>query len=210
MQVSRAPHVAVVVLILFSLAAWAESPAADPDLSGPFASLLHSSAFLHGYLHGYEAGFHYGDLDYQLGRAPDLRRYRHQDDGYRSEFRNHGAYRRGFRQAFQVAYADALGGRRFRAADSLRQLAGALPAPVPATDPAVDATVAAGYQHGLSKGLTDARGGVTFASAADGCHAPRPSSTYCAIYDGAFRLGYADGYLNQSPAPPAVATTASR
>ena len=207
MQVSRAPYAAVLVIVLSSLTVWAGSSPADPDLSGPLASLVQGSSFLHGYLHGYEAGFHDGDLDYQLCRGADLRRYRHENDGYRSEFHNRDAYRRGFRQGFRVAYADALGGRAFRAADSLRALAGALPTPMPA-DPAVDDTLAEGYQHGLSQGLNDARQGVAFVSAANRCRASQRA--YCSLYDGAFRLGYSDGYFNQSPAPPVVATTASR
>lgn len=209
MQVSRAPLLGLLVL-LFALAALAHGPAPDPHQSGPLASLVHASAFLHGYLHGYEAGFHDGDLDYQLGRGPDLRRYRHQPDGYRNEFGQHDAFHRGFQQGFRVAYADALGDRPFRAAATLRDLAARLTAPLPGLDPKLDAAVAEGYQRGLSKGLNDAREGVVFATLAGACHTPGPTPAYCSLYDGAFRLGYSDGYINQRPTPPAVTTTASR
>lgn len=204
MEVLRALAVTAATLLLaaFPAQAGSRSHAADP-----FAALARGSAFLQGYLHGYETGFHDGDLDYQLGRAPNPERYHHDGDGYQHAFGDRDTYRHGFRQGFRVAYADAVGGRSFRAAASVRELQAALDPSQNRASRALDTALANGYQKGLTQGLRDGRAGAPFSGAATACQGQQPHVD-CAAFAGGFRLGYADGYTNQRPA--ATVTTASK
>lgn len=206
MCVSRPFLFAAAALLVTTVAA---AQNADSHGSGPFAAVVANSAFMHGYLHGYETGFHDGDLDLQMGRAPDPGRYSRESDGYSRDLGDKHAFRRGFRQGFNVAYADAFGGRSFRAVASLRGLQPSLAFSKGERPAVVDAAIVDGYQRGLRKGLADGRAGAVYTAVADPCNPPRAGNSYCSVFDGAFRLGYADGYINQRPVD-AVTTTASK
>src|SRR6266571_1496169 len=170
-------------------------------------SLYLRSAFAHGYIYGYEDGFHFADLDVQMGRAPrdpeTLKELRSSKCGYRREFGNKDVFRRAYREGFRVAYADALAGREFRAVDEGRVAAAGLEDPSTA-NANFDSGFSSGYFAGRSRGLRDGRARAAWEESAPGCEVDGrgPQGTlgmeYCEGFRRGNTFGYSDGYLNQA------------
>ncbi len=188
------------------------SAAAQHDahfLAARTSAIAHHSAFAHGYLHGYEDGFSAGDLDLQMAHPPIIAERLKADEkasGYRREFGEKRFWETGFRQGFHVGYADAVGGRSFRAVDEVQRLgepAGTKAVP----SAAYDAGMQRGYVSGRAQGLADGRARRAESTVAPKC--PLNGVHYeefCAAFRGAYRMGYADGYVNV--ARPAVVQAA--
>ncbi len=81
----------------------------DPD-----HAIYQNSAFAHGHRHGYEEGFHAGDEDYQLRRAPSLEHKLPRDRGYQASFGAKKSYMLGYESGFRAGYADSYTGHTFR------------------------------------------------------------------------------------------------
>lgn len=164
------------------------------------APIAHRSTFLHGYLHGYEEGFHQGDFDLQMGR---ISRGDNNADaspkGYKKEFGPKAMYKTGFHEGFAVGYADAAGGRRFRAVQNVLTVVAANPAEGPIQPAAYDLGMRTGYVAGQHQGLADARRELP--SKPTGTCPAQTNTThagFCAAYVEGFQLGYSDGFTNQA------------
>ncbi len=167
------------------------------------------SAFAHGYMHGYEQGFHAADLDFQMARQPrdpaGIKAFK-EVSGYRDQFGDKRFFVNGYREGFRVGYADSFRGARFRAVGELRAAAlGLATGGDPRPNQQFDAGISAGYSTGRREGLQDGRDGAAFRDLAVYCHGRvyhpfQPSADeFCSGYGRGFRMGYADGYVNQAP-----------
>lgn len=167
------------------------------SLSG---SLCRHSAYVHGYIHGYESGFRMGDLEYHLGREPravDLIKDYRRVAGYRREFGDSGSFRRGYRQGFRAAYEDALHGTSFRGIDQVRHVAQG--DRLAADWKEFDQAASAGYDAGFVAGQRDSTPPPSgLQQTYQHCPAGRDSTDYCEGFSRGFRLGYSDGFVNQS------------
>ncbi len=177
--------------------------------SGPWRALCARSAFAHGYMHGYEQGFHFADLDLQMAHQPrdpaTIKEFK-SVPGYHEEFGDKNFFVSGYREGFRVGYADGAGGFRFRAVGELRAAALGLPGSGDARpSKKFDEGISAGYAAGRQQGLRDGRTGGSFQEVAVQCRGSiyhpfrRSGDEFCAGYGRGFRLGYADGYVNQAP-----------
>ncbi len=164
------------------------------------------STWLHGYMHGYEQGFHEGDLDLQLARdARDSEKIRGFRDsvGYQRAFGGKQLFREGYQEGFRVGYADSFTGRRFRALSALERAADGLQGSTPPVpNKSFDEGFATGYDAGRREGLREARNGLGLHQRAAPCG--DHNGDYCDGYGRGFRMGYADGYVNQAPQAVAV------
>jgi hypothetical protein len=117
------------------------------------------SAFAHGYSHGYEEGYHQGNIDVNMAHTA---RTNHLDlHGiplqYSPEFGSKKSFESGFRAGLKPGYADGYAGRKFRAVEALRSLAGALDEKAPTCDPQ-NAYFDGGFASGYGRGLEHAAG----------------------------------------------------
>ena len=183
----------------------------ERHLSNDSASTLYlNSPFAHGYIHGYEDGFHYGDLDLQLGREPRdagvIASYKHPGIGYESNFGSKESYKNGFKSGFRAGYSDATHQLPFRAIVNLRNAAQGLQRASYADVHIFDEGFRDGYDHGRHQGAEDGRA----ASIANPINPPCLGlpDQYCSGFERGFHLGYADGYGNQSKRPVSVEASA--
>jgi len=167
------------------------------------------SAFAHGYMHGYEEGFHAGDLDLQIGRP--FRTIRSQDKfkkirGYREEFGDRGSFDEGYRKGYAVGYTDAYTGRDFRATQLVKLAKEQSFSDSDATpDRGFDRAFEAGYNTGHKSGLKDGRSAAPLANLDSVACKDISGKDDCAAYRQGYRLGYSDGYTNQSGAGAVLA-----
>ncbi|ABF40808.1 hypothetical protein Acid345_1807 [Candidatus Koribacter versatilis Ellin345] len=164
------------------------------------STLFTESPFAHGYMHGYEAGFHFGDLDLQLGREPrdpaviaEFKR-----DGFQNYFGSKSSYKFGYHDGFRAGYSDATHELPFRAIVNLRQAAEGLT--VKSLVRPFDDGFRDGYSHGRRKGGEDGR----VAPQANPINPPCLGlpDEYCSGFARGFTIGYRDGFNNQSRRQP--------
>ncbi len=157
-------------------------------------SLYKRSTFVHGYIHGYEDGFHWGDLDLQMGRPPHdpdlIPDYRQAKDGFERSFGPKQMWQHGFRNGFMSGYEDALHQRSFSAISRLRRVASGL-VEANKQSPIFDTAFLDGYGSGRKQGANDAD-----SSTPDPIVPPcmQPPGEYCDAFERGFYLGYADGF----------------
>ncbi len=205
----------VAVLIAAASAAAGDKPPDPHFQSARTSAMVHKSVFIHGYLHGYEEGFHFADLDIQMGRsARDIRKCKEARDanGYRNEFGDKGLFEAGYRQGLIVGYADGMAGRAFRALSELQAIAALVSEEAaPNPDPTFDSAFSQGYSSGQHQGVQDGRREASYTSPAVPCPGPPNGGdpqTFCAAYLGGYRLGYSDGFTNV--AHPLIAAEVAR
>jgi hypothetical protein len=185
--------------------------AQERHLSNDSASTLYlDSAFAHGYIHGYEDGFHYGDLDLQLGREPRdasiIPSYKHPNAGYESNFGPKESYKNGFKSGFRAGYSDATHEIAFRAIVNLRQAAEGLERESHADAQVFDNGFRDGYDHGRHQGAEDGRASAVSNPINPPCLGL--PENYCSGFARGFAVGYSDGYGNQSKRPVSVEASA--
>ncbi len=194
----------VVLLCSFLLYAAGGYAADRPDAhlaSARIKNLCSRSAFVHGYLHGYEEGFYQGDLDLQIGRGGDVSNKRIKaGSGYRREFGDKKFFETGYRNGYNVGYADGISGRVFRAVNAIVEAGGLETTKNTLLTPSrnFDAAFSTGYRAGEFKGLADGRHNLHSASTTPPCPAQNADGDYCATYVEGYRMGYSDGYVNQA------------
>ncbi len=160
------------------------------------STLFAESPFAHGYIHGYEEGFHFGDLDLQLGRDPRdpalIAEYKH--DGFQSRFGSKNSYKAGYKDGFRAGYSDATHELPFRAIVNLRRASEGLK--TKGLVQLFDTGFREGYDHGRRKGGEDGRA----AASANPINPPclGLSDDYCSGFARGFVIGYEDGFNNQS------------
>jgi len=162
-------------------------------ISDPAQVLYMRSSWAHGYIHGYEQGFHTGDLEVQMGheaRPLDQFKVYREISGYLGED-DHGAFRRGYREGFRVAYHDALSGGVFCAIAQIRRAAEGLEKQARLAKREFDQALAEGYESGWVRGVQRERlvSGVQRAV----CLAHQWSPSYCDAFSRGFELGYDAG-----------------
>lgn len=182
------------------------SPPAERHLQ-PTAvgALFTDSAFAHGFRHGYEKGFHWGDLDLQMGRIvpgvpfPQIRPKRPSE--YKKIFGSEKSFHEGYTAGFENGYSDAASGLTFRASERLQAAAAGLDEPLPVSERIF-------FDDGFSRGFGSAQAPnapnqrITFAYVEQYCRSSQAKSLshpsdYCA--------GFARGYLlGERPSVPAA------
>lgn len=165
------------------------------------AATAKKSAFVHGYLHGYEEGFHQADFDLQMGR---ISRGDYSRDGspsgYKHQFGSKQMYNAGYRDGFEVGYADAAAGRSFRALATVEAATGdAMEQNDSKWDSVYDEGVMSGYVAGQHQGLDDARSQVqAHPSPACPVKTGKGQADFCGAYVSGYNIGYSDGFTNQA------------
>lgn len=159
------------------------------------------SAFVHGYLHGYEEGFHQADFDLQMGHIArgDYNRDA-SPQGYKSQFGSKQMYKSGYRNGFEVGYADAAAGRSFRALATVEAATASTVRHNDAKwDGVYDEGVMSGYVAGQHQGLTDARQQIQ-ARPSPACPVKdgKGQADFCTAYVSGYNIGYSDGFTNQA------------
>lgn len=202
---SRATGYLGIVGVWLALLALPAFCSGDDCAQGPAGTLVHTSAFAHGYLHGYEAGFHTGDMDFHIAQARDPREMRELERlaGYQPSFGSRTSFNAGFRRGLFAGYQDGVSGRDFRA---FQWLSASITED--ASRPAdFDQGFQEGYKAGENSGAGDLDHDRDFDPGAGVCPArtdpngrlPASSQAYCAGYLSAYRVGYTDGFLYASP-----------
>jgi hypothetical protein len=184
--------------------------AVDRHLSTDQARPLYKrSAYAHGYIHGYEDGFHYADIDVQMGHGErplkDQKDYRASDDGYRHEFGDKHYFSAGYRQGFEEGYSDSISGRTFRAIGAMGRAAKGL------TDTGnqikereFDEAFSRGYVAGHERGISGNLESADFDDAASLCQSQIPRDeaahrgAFCDAFTRGFSLGFADAQASNS------------
>jgi hypothetical protein len=186
------------LLILFTTMSFAQ----ERHLGNEFASTLYTrSAFAHGYIHGYEDGFHSGDVDLQLGREArdpaSFPSYKHACASYHSSFGSKSSFKFGFEDGFRAGYADATRGLAFRAVWELRNASNGLElTSAPHESQRFDVGFMDGYKGGRRQGADDGRNFAASNPIEPPCLGY--NKEYCDAFGRGFRVGYGDGYANQS------------
>jgi hypothetical protein len=193
----------LIASLLFASAMAAGDKPPDPHyLAKRTRAVVRKSVFIHGYLHGYEEGFHFADLDIQMGRsARDISKTKEARDafGYRHEFGDKAFFQRGYREGLRVGYADGMAGRAFRAINQLQAIGEVAPPGVDVwPDPVFDQGFSQGYLSGQQQGLLDGRRDATSTPPAAACPAipAQVQKSFCTAYIGGYRIGYSDGFTN--------------
>ena len=200
------------VLSLFFLVFPACLIAQERHMSGdPVSTLCMGSPFAHGYLHGYEEGFHYGDLDLQLGREPrdpsSISSYKRASTSFQPSFGSRSSYRSGYQDGFRAGYSDATRQLNFGAVESLRHAADGVAKLLGAASHQFDKGFREGYSHGRRKGSEDGRAAERANPINPPCLGLAPE--YCSGFARGFQIGYGDGFGNQSAKAPPPALEAS-
>lgn len=192
----------LIASLLFSpLLAAGDKPPDPHYLAKCTRAVARKSVFVHGYLHGYEEGFHFADLDMQMGRsARDISKSKEaRDSGYRHEFGDKHFFQHGYFQGLRVGYADAMAGRAFRAINQLQAIGEVAPPGAEVRpDPVFDQGFSQGYLSGQRQGLQDGRRDATSTPPVAACPAmpAQVHQSFCAAYIGGYRIGYSDGFTN--------------
>jgi len=160
------------------------------------STLFSESPFAHGYIHGYELGFHFGDLDLQMGREPrdPLQIAEYKREGFRDHFGRKNSYKTGYQAGFRAGYSDATHELPFRAIVNLRQASEGLKER--SVVQLFDEGFQDGYHHGTHQGAEDGRA----ATDANPINPPclGLAEEYCSGFARGFAIGYGDGFNNQS------------
>lgn len=199
------------VVPLLGLALWSCWAVAGEcqHLTSERGALYQRSAFAHGYIHGYELGFHWGNMDLQLARAPrDIPKseeYRNGAKEYRAQFGSRNDYRTGYRDGLLVGYTDARSDHAFRAIDEARIATAHLDAKNAAAAGSgsrnhFESGFMDGYHAGALQGVGDGRNRADYRPGQAQCNgAPQGApldDAYCGGYVRGFAFGYSDGYIN--------------
>lgn len=185
-------------------------PQSDSHMTAdPARRVYELSPWAHGYIHGYEQGFHFGDMDLQMAHparnVKEIKEFR--KDNYEKNFGDRTSWTSGYRAGFRIGYSDAFNGQEFRAIQLMRNLASDLPESAANGGAIVDTAVSKGYSDGRKHGLEDGRNSADYRPDGADCELSlrfkaAPAPYYCSVYALGYRLGYADGFLNQKPESP--------
>jgi hypothetical protein len=200
----RSALLAAALLTAAAVTAFAQKPPDSHYVATRTSAIARRSVFIHGYLHGYEEGFHFADMDTQMGRASrDISKVKDAREpvGYRREFGNKRVFESAYRQGLRVGYADGMAGRAFRAIAELEAIAALAGGPAQIQpDAAFDEGFSAGYASGQRQGIEDGRRDPTYAPPLPACPPTavqaHSQQTYCTAYTGGYRIGYSDGFIN--------------
>ena len=201
----------VAASLMFAGAAFAQSLDSH-IISDPAAPLYQRSSFAHGYRHGYEEGFHAADIDYHMGRDPQLLSCSEKRvsgtvspkvKGYDRHFGDKINFYSGYEHGYIAGYTDSFNGRKFRALDL--HMAALKDAPIFGDGRDFDAGFGDGYRTFSFH--------AQVASTEDKC--PKNSATYCDGFQRGVAFGKADaniasdsmGHVLASSAQPVASKT---
>jgi len=202
---SRRIVLATIFAAIMMPASLARAGDTDAHLSQrPSSALFQRSVFAHGYIHGYEEGFHWGNLDFQTGRASSHpKESRAAKSTYERTFGSRTRFKAGYHRGFLAGYSDGAHGREFRAIEAAKQAAQDL-SDVPGDAKQFDAGLSDGYDLGSVHGHNAFRDNDRFDAETDLCSVgdarERPSHPpqYCSGFVRGYSMGYSDGYLGGS------------
>ncbi|MBV9072842.1 MAG: hypothetical protein JOZ10_04345 [Acidobacteria bacterium] len=166
--------------------------------------LYGNSAFAHGYRHGYDEGFHFADLDIQMGRegsATIPKEYRDGARHFKNFFGSKKLFEQGFQTGFRRGYGDGISGGEYQIHRHVQSIAAGLsPDVLPASRRNYfDDGFASGYAT-AQKNAPSSRG-LRVDYVEQYCRSTS-NQPYALDYCSGFSRGYLLGAFDVSPSSP--------